>query len=130
MLIRLMCKPGVEFYGFSRALLRILDVLDQVTGLQIAGCPHAITITSGSDGKHAAGSAHYRHEAVDVRTKDFRTPEAKRAFADMVRTQLGPDFFVDLEHEGAAQEHLHIQLRHGRRFTLPAAIAGRTTQEE
>lgn len=127
--MRLLCKPGATFGGFSRGLLRILDVLDQVVGLELPGAPAAITITAGSNGAHAEGSAHYRFQAVDVRTKDFTTSAAKRAFTDMVRTQLGDDFFVDLEHEGAAVEHLHIQLRRGRRFDLPAAIAGRLTRE-
>jgi len=132
---RLVCKRvngrvTVEFAAFSRALLRILDVLDQVAGLELPGCPAAITITAGSNGRHAPGSAHYRYEAIDVRTKDFTTSAAKRAFTDTVRAQLGPDFFVDLEHEGADNEHLHVQLRRGRRFMLPASIAGRITQEE
>lgn len=123
--IRLRCKPGAEFGGFSRALLRVLDVLDQVTALGLPGVPPAITITAGSNGTHAPGSAHYRLEAVDVRTKDFAHKDAKHAFTDTVKSQLGVDFFVDLEQEGTANEHLHIQLRRGHRFDLPVGIAGR-----
>lgn len=125
---RLRCKPGTVFGGFSRALLRILDVLDQVTGLELPGVPAAVTITAGSNGAHAPGSAHYRYDAVDVRTKDFAQPVAKRAFTETVRAQLGPDFFVDLEHEGRTNEHLHVQLRKGRVVALPAAVAGRVVR--
>jgi hypothetical protein len=122
---RLLCKPGVTFGGFSRALLRVLDVLDQVAGLELPGVPPAITVTAGSNGTHAPHSAHYRFEAVDVRTKDFASAAAKTAFTDLVRRQLGPTFFVDLEMVGMDSEHLHVQLRKGQSYELPAAVAGR-----
>lgn len=127
---RLLCKPGTVFGGFSRALLRVLDVLDQAVALGIAGVPAAVTLTAGSNGGHAAGSAHYRFEAVDVRTKDFASTEAKHAFADIVRVQLGDGFFVDLEDEGADNEHLHVQLRRNTRFDLPVGISGRASPLE
>ncbi|MCC6989963.1 MAG: hypothetical protein IT181_13240 [Acidobacteria bacterium] len=123
-MIRLRCKPGTVFDAFSPALLHILAALDAVAAARLPGVPEALTITAGSNGAHAVGSAHYRAEAVDVRTKDCTTSEAKHALADAVRQQLGGDFFVDLEHEGESNEHLHVQLRRGRRFDGPVPGAG------
>lgn len=120
--VRLVCKPGATFGGFSRALVRILDVLDQAVAVGLPGVPRAVTITAGSNGRHAENSAHYRFDAVDVRTKDFASDDAKRAFTDAVRATLGDDFFVDLEHLGADAEHLHVQLRHGRRYPAPVGV--------
>lgn len=121
---RIVCKPGTVFGGFSRALLRVLDVLDQVAALELPGAPPALTITAGSNGQHAEGSAHYRYEAVDVRTHDV-AHEAKPVLVALLRQQLGGAFFVDLEAPGTTNEHVHIQLRRGQRFDLPVAVAGR-----
>lgn len=112
---RLRCKPGTAFAGFSPALLRILQALDETARQGVPGAPFAITITAGSNGTHAPGSAHYRLEAVDVRSKDF-TPEAKAPFLDALRDRLGPAFFVDLEHLDEPNEHFHVQLRKGAAF--------------
>lgn len=110
---RILCKPGTVFGGFSPALLRLLEVLDQVTAERLPGAPPSVTITAGSNGSHAPNSAHYRFEALDLRTKDFATSEAKHAFAAALRAQLGEKFFVDLEHEHESAEHIHVQLRRG-----------------
>lgn len=111
-MIRIRCKPGTAFAGFSPALLRILQALDETVRQAPPGTPFAVTLTAGSNGTHAPGSAHYRAEAVDVRSKDF-TPDAKAPFAEALQQRLGPAFFVDLEHLDEPNEHFHVQLRKG-----------------
>lgn len=107
------CKSGVKFGGFTPALVTILDALCQVERSKLPGAPETIVITAGSDGTHAADSAHYRFEAVDVRSKNFTTGTAKHAFAAALRRMLGDGYFVDLEHPSAPNEHFHIQKRRG-----------------
>lgn len=107
----MICKPGVRFGGFTPSLVAILDVLCVVEAIRLPGAPETLTITSGSDGAHAEGSAHYRFEAVDVRSKDFVNRAAKHAFLAACKRALGPTYFVDLEHEDAPNEHFHLQKR-------------------
>ena len=75
------------------------------------------TITSGNDGHgiHMRGSKHYINQAIDVRSKSF-SPEMKKTIWESMKTQMGPKFFVDLEHEGRDNEHFHIQVRQGTSF--------------
>ena len=40
--------------------------------------PFPIVITSGYEGKHNYNSKHYRHQAVDIRSKNWFDLEAKR----------------------------------------------------
>jgi hypothetical protein len=81
-------------------------------------------ITSVNDGVHTPGGAHDRNEGIDVRTRDntgkgvghFQTLHQKKEFHATLKKFLGPRYFVDLEHVGKANEHIHAQLRMGRRW--------------
>lgn len=110
--MRVICKDTVRFKGFTAALARIIAVLDEVAGLSLKGVPSPLVITSGSDSVHAPTSAHYRGEALDLRTHNC-DPLAKPRLMAAIRDRLGPQFFVDLEHLNEPAEHLHIQLRKG-----------------
>ncbi len=76
-----------------------------------------LTITSIGDGVHAPGSAHYRGEAIDVRSHDLGTLELKRARQARLQASLGAAFTVQLEPYDVpgsrAAEHLHLQLNAG-----------------
>ena len=69
------------------------------------------TITSGNDGTHIPKSGRLsRHglgNACDFRTKDYAGD--KHALAAEIKVALGADFDVEFEHEGADNEHLHVE---------------------
>ena len=73
--------------------------------------PVEVWITSGNDSKHMTGSRHYEDKALDVRSKNFPTRKAKRAFLAAVLLRLGPAYEGFLEQEGKLQEHFHIEAR-------------------
>lgn len=93
-------KPGVRFHPSSLAnpaTLRILNIAQKE-----ASNGYEITITSGVDGKHSDGSAHYTGKAFDLRTKDF--PASTKLWAERIQKALGSYYFVLVE-----SDHLHIQ---------------------
>lgn len=96
----MLLKPGVF----------IKNIRPQTThGMMVAELIHKqlfgsdITITSISDGKHAANSLHYKGLAFDARTRDLSEEDAKM-FASQLRGALGSDYDVVLE-----QSHCHIE---------------------
>lgn len=83
-----------------------------------------LVITSITDGVHNHGSAHYRGEAVDVRTKTLPDGEAA-ALRGRLQTYLGDSYLVLLEQPGATPEttgqHLHVQLKQAATVIYPPA---------
>lgn len=73
------------------------------------GLTQDITVTSGSDGKHMAGSKHYTLEAIDVRSRNFEDGAQKREFLRRLRKRLGKGYDCILEHEGGTNEHFHLE---------------------
>lgn len=75
------------------------------------------TITSMDDLTHDPHSAHYRGEAVDIRSHDLQTMDQKRARVARLKYALGAAFTVLLEPYdvpgSTAAEHIHIQLAKG-----------------
>jgi len=84
--------------------------------LTVAGHVHSwlfhkvLVVTSGDDGQHAAGSAHFKGRAVDVRTRD-KNAEEQQLFLiilnyvaairgagvfDERQSKVGPHFHVEL----------------------------------
>jgi hypothetical protein len=69
-----------------------------------------LVITSGNDGKHVAGSAHYRDEAVDLRAHDLG-PAQQEVFL-MVLVSLGQDERVAVfdERVNPDKQHWHCEV--------------------
>jgi len=61
-------------------------------------------ITSVFDGRHKAGSFHYRGEAFDQRSRSFKTSKDLNDYIMMLRKSLGPDYDVLFE-----TDHIHIE---------------------
>lgn len=76
-----------------------------------------IVVTSVNDSRHSINSAHYRDEAVDIRCND-RPKLMDMLMCQHLERELGPDFFVLYESEGTPNEHIHVQLRKGRTWSL------------
>jgi hypothetical protein len=124
------CKGGVRLAALSPALVRILFVLEHCarTGYWaslIGQTP--LVITSINDGTHVANSRHYSNEAIDLRSHTFPSERAKREFRASFeyalnlrpgRTLFDPPLFrVMYESAGKANQHFHIQVAKGRRYT-------------
>ena len=71
--------------------------------------PVDVLITSGNDSAHMQGSKHYSYEALDIRSKNFPSAQAKRHFMDAVLTRLGKGYQMILEYESKANEHFHLE---------------------
>jgi len=73
---------------------------------------HALdtVVTSGAEMyKHSVKrSAHYRGDALDLRTKHIPNEGLKAKIFDELITTLGHDFVVLFEGAGKSYEHLHI----------------------
>jgi len=67
-------------------------------------------ITSASEVyKHKVKrSAHYRGDALDIRSKNLKNGAAKLAVLHELKANLGDDFVVVLEGIGKPYEHFHI----------------------
>ena len=109
--------PTVKILIVTPALCRILEAL-----LEDSAPEHVVT--SITDGIHTHHSAHYRGEAVDVRTRDLSADDAA-AVRDRLAAALGPRFTVLLEQPGAtpatSAQHLHVQLAIGATWAPTAA---------
>lgn len=63
----------------------------------------AVVITSGVDGTHKRGSAHYREDALDYRTWVLQEHQRQKAL-EKISHRLGNDFDVVLH-----KTHLHVE---------------------
>lgn len=92
-------KPGVSLNGVKPNLLNIAKDFS-------SKFPSGV-ITSGTDGRHSDGSAHYTGEALDIRTNGVSDAQLKE-YVNYFASQPDVDF-VYLE-----KTHLHIQTKPGR----------------
>lgn len=100
---------GVEFTLIAPAGFHILSILDELARDQ----SRDLILTSACDGAHSGpGDPHHLGEAYDVRSHDF-PEEEKPVFLKALTLRLGPGFYAFLEDPGLANEHFHVQLRHG-----------------
>jgi hypothetical protein len=63
----------------------------------------ALTVTSGTDGKHMTGSKHYIGGALDVRTRGL-IPADQLDVRNTIKRRLGKDYDVVLE-----SDHIHVE---------------------
>src|SRR5687767_6007740 len=76
---KILCKDSVRLKGVTPALAWMFYVLDGLARHK-AGLPDQLVITSIYDGTHSPNSRHYVGEAIDIRSKNFRTVSDKRLF--------------------------------------------------
>ena len=110
---RVICKPSVRFKGFTRGLVRILSAV--LVLAERTRSMAEVVITSANDGKHSQRprSRHYSNEALDLRSRNFRTPAARDRFLARLRAELGSRFYVVYEGHGKPSAHIHVQPRLG-----------------
>jgi hypothetical protein len=113
-------KSGVRFATITPALLHMLVTVERLSRTLFGLPDEGLVVTSGSDSTHMAGSKHYTGEAIDLRSKTLGP--LKGTLIATLRAELGTQFTVLLEHEGTPNEHVHIQVRKGRRFDPEALV--------
>ncbi len=95
-------KKGASIQGCRKEILTAAITIIEPAFIEF-GKP--CVITSGIEKyKHSANrSAHYRGDALDFRTRHFKTESEKHLFLDVLVDRLGPHFVVILE-----KTHLHV----------------------
>jgi len=92
-------KPGVSVRGLHAEILLGAQIVAAIY------CRHNVecTITSGTEGVHKVGSAHYTGRALDFRTRNL-TQEQMESLLQECKEALSSEFDVILE-----QDHLHLE---------------------
>lgn len=120
------CKTNVRIKELTPALAWIFYVLDGYVR-HASGLPDTITITAVHDGVHSANSKHYIGQAIDIRSKNFKSRADKLAFRAGLESALnshptavaqgmGNRFRVLYESDGTDNEHFHVQVKKGVTF--------------
>ena len=94
-------KDGVIMAGLDIRMRQALIKMDSVYKMY----QQELTITSGLDGCHSAGSLHYYGLALDIRTRFFTNDQKMKCHRRLV-DDLGLCFKVILE-----KTHIHIQYK-------------------
>jgi hypothetical protein len=123
--MRIKFLPTCRIVELSPALIRMFTVL-YLLPAEVAGVNEMLVTSINDHGPLGGGhskrpkSRHYTDEAFDLRTHHL--PEArKKPVVAWLQEQLGGDvFYVVLEDPGLPNEHIHAQVRKGRKF-LPVA---------
>jgi hypothetical protein len=68
----------------------------------------ALQVTSGNDGTHVTGSAHYKNEAVDIRSLDL-TDEEQAIFSLVLGYFSRAEHIAVFDERFTASPHWHIQ---------------------
>lgn len=92
-------KSGVLLESLSPQMVLAALIVDRA----YSDHAHECTITSGSDGKHKAGSLHYVGDALDFRTRDVEEAVMTELVAT-IKERLGENYDVVVE-----ADHLHCE---------------------
>lgn len=104
---------SVVFTELTPALAYILYCLERFHRTTKVDQPTDLVITSMNDSNHTPNSKHYKNEAIDIRSKNFKDQVDKHIFRYELELCLGPFFTVLLENENTANEHFHVQVKKG-----------------
>lgn len=108
---------GVYFDVLTPGLVMMFAAIVSIHKNKIIKQPIDLVITALKNGVHSTNSRHYTNEAIDLRSKNFPTDESKLLFCEKLQSFLGPEFTVLMEDAGKPNEHFHIQVKKGLKFT-------------
>ena len=91
----MLIKAGVDISRLKKEMRVALNVCDMV----LRQHEIEVTVTSTFEGTHSAGSLHYAHQAVDIRSESITGD-----IVDEFRQQLSNNY--DVVDEGS---HIHIE---------------------
>jgi len=118
-------KKDARLSGLQPEMLAALPVIRAAA--HACGIKGPVPVTSGDEkkpGLHTKGSAHYLDPggALDFRTKFLPQAQAD-CWEKRLKEQLPADqFWIDLENEGADDEHLHVGLSKKARAKFLASV--------
>ena len=92
-------KEGVVIREINEPMLKLLNALLDAG----SSWSYSPTLTSATDGKHKAGSLHYKSLAWDVRTSDL-PKERWEEYTELVKSFLTAEYDVILE-----KDHIHVE---------------------
>lgn len=98
-------KPGVILAGLDLRMRPALLAAERIW--REHGRPEGVTVTSGLDGVHSAGSLHYYGLAVDFRIRYWLRPES-REVAQELRSALVSNAGFDVILES---DHIHVEFQ-------------------
>lgn len=107
-------KSNVRFKRWTKALNEMITASDIIMN-RYEWIPELI-ITSVNDSVHNKNSRHYKDEAIDIRSKNFKNLQDKLMFKSALADELGPKFTVLLEGLDTPNEHFHVQVKKGETF--------------
>lgn len=93
-------KEGASLNGLQ-TVMRIALVEADVIWRELG---QELTVTSGTDGEHSAGSLHYYGYALDFRTRYFNKEERWEAYASLVEALEFDGFNIYLH-----DTHIHVE---------------------
>ena len=99
-------KAGVDIKGIKAEMVFGIVIVDSV--FEDKGVYETI-VTSVKDGKHKPGSLHYSGLAADFRSKHISGLVLKNAIVESIKSSLGDQWDVLLEHLGKPNEHIHVE---------------------
>lgn len=103
----LLKNPSVNIQHLDPALLKLLHLASQIHASLFQ---KPLVITSGNDGNHVLGSAHYQNRAFDLRTKD-KTEAQQQLFLSILNylaATRGAGVFDERQSKRAP--HFHLEL--------------------
>lgn len=99
-------KAGASLQGLQIPMRNVLMIAENIW--RSAGRPEGVTVTSGTDGAHSAGSLHYYGYAVDLRIRYFSPDVFSRVFSDL-SSRLSD---VDIHYRCILEDdHIHVEYR-------------------
>ena len=96
-------KEGVVIAGLDLKMRPVLVEAEKIW--KRYGRTEGVTVTSGLDGVHSAGSLHYYGRALDFRTRYFSDTEKDAVFAELKEVLDGLSFDI-IKHS----THIHVEL--------------------
>ncbi len=102
-----LAEPEVNLRTLNPTLLQILTVAGQIHSWLFH---QVLVVTSGNDGHHGAGSAHYQNRAVDLRTRDKNEVQQQLFLAVLAYLAEGRGAGVFDERQSKAGPHFHVEL--------------------
>lgn len=95
-------KEGVILAGLDIKMRPVLIEAEKIW--KRYGREEGVTVTSGLDGTHSAGSLHYYGRALDFRTRYFSDGERNAVFAELVDA-LDGTLYDFVNHS----THIHVE---------------------
>ena len=98
-------KASASLQGLNIVMRPVLIIADDLW--REFGRPEGVTVTSGTDGTHSAGSLHYYGYALDFRIRYFSEETIQRLYQELCKRLSALD---DVSYECFLEsDHIHVE---------------------